>query len=74
MNLNPFPLHTHRGSDPNVPVVEKLLQQTKDARLLHFGLYSRGHKPFWSKGRVVLLGDAAHATLPHVGQVKKKTT
>lgn len=46
----------------------KLLERTKDARLLHFGLYHRQHKDVWHKGRVVLLGDSAHATLPHVGQ------
>ena len=51
-----------------MPVVQSLLQRTPDARLLHFGLYSRPHKPFWSRGRVLLVGDAAHATLPHVGQ------
>ena len=62
--------HASRGekADPTVPVVQSLLQRTPDARLLHFGLYSRPHKPFWSRGRVLLVGDAAHATLPHVGQ------
>lgn len=55
-------------ADPTAPVVESLLARTSDARLLHFGLYSRPHKPFWHKGRVVMVGDAAHATLPHVGQ------
>lgn len=62
---------THRNraeGDPTAPVVQSLLARTKDARLLHFGLYSRPHKPFWHKGRVILVGDAAHATLPHVGQ------
>lgn len=37
-------------------------------RLLHFGLWYRKHKPVWHRGRVVLLGDAAHATLPYMGQ------
>lgn len=37
-------------------------------RLLHFGLFYRNHKKQWSKGRVCLLGDSCHATLPFVGQ------
>ncbi len=56
------------SDDATLAVVQGLLDRTTDARLLHFGLYSRGHKPYWHQGRVVLIGDAAHATLPHVGQ------
>jgi salicylate hydroxylase len=41
---------------------------TKDEDVLHFGLYYRHHKKSWSNDRVVLLGDACHATLPYVGQ------
>lgn len=37
-------------------------------RLLHFGLWYRKQKPVWHQGRVVMLGDAAHATLPYMGQ------
>lgn len=38
-------------------------------RLMHFGLYHRQTlKKTWHKGRVVLLGDAAHATLPYMSQ------
>lgn len=47
---------------PDFPVWD-LLARTKDERLLHFGVYSRGHKSFWHKGRVVIMGDAAHATV-----------
>ena len=52
--------HTHQRTsraekaDPTVPVVQSLLKRTSDERLLHFGLYSRPHKPFWSRGRVLL--------------------
>jgi salicylate hydroxylase len=53
---------------PVFSVLDSVLTRTKDTRLLHFGLFSRGHKPYWHQGRVVVIGDAAHATLPHLGQ------
>jgi len=33
-----------------------------------WGLYDRRTLASWTKGRLALLGDAAHAMLPHVGQ------
>lgn len=38
------------------------------ATFAHFGLFYRPPVAPWSRGPVVLLGDAAHATLPHAGQ------
>ena len=49
-------------------LIHELVRHTKRENLLHFGLHYRQHKESWYKGRVVLLGDACHATLPFAGQ------
>ncbi|KAA8882064.1 NAD(P)-binding protein [Nocardia colli] len=33
-----------------------------------WGIYDRAPLPTWSTGRITLLGDAAHAVTPHLGQ------
>lgn len=45
-----------------------LVQATPPGRMLRFGMHFRPALPRWHAGRVVLLGDAAHAPLPSVGQ------
>eukprot|EP00124_Ichthyophonus_hoferi_P002590 Ihof_evm3s182 gene=Ihof_evmTU3s182 len=48
--------------------IMELVSHTDPDQLYHFGLFSRAHKHAWYIDRVVLLGDACHATLPYAAQ------
>jgi salicylate hydroxylase len=48
------------------PRIGNVLQQVD--RTFRWALYDREPLPTWTKGRLTLLGDAAHPMLPHLGQ------
>ncbi len=51
------------GWDPRIGSLLQKVQMT-----FRWALYDREPLPTWTKGRLSLLGDAAHPMLPHLGQ------
>ncbi len=48
--------------------IPALIERTPEAAIIHNDLIDRPPVERWHAGRVVLLGDAAHATTPNFGQ------
>jgi len=55
--------HEFEGWDPRIGNVLQQVDKT-----FRWALYDREPLPTWTKGRLTLLGDAAHPMLPHLGQ------
>jgi len=49
-------------------MTRRLIMATDQGKIVRTDLYDRDPVPNWSRGRVVLLGDAAHLTTPFIGQ------
>ncbi len=50
------------------PDITQILKATPEGGSFKYALFDRDPLPSWSRGRVTLLGDAAHATLPLMAQ------
>jgi 2-polyprenyl-6-methoxyphenol hydroxylase-like FAD-dependent oxidoreductase len=50
------------------PAVRELIEQTAPSDVRRDELFDRAPLASWGRGRVTLLGDAAHPMLPHAGQ------
>jgi len=50
------------------PSIQQLLDQVEGDSLYKWALFDRDPMPEWGKGRVSLLGDACHPTLPFMAQ------
>ncbi|MEA2881287.1 MAG: hypothetical protein QOH32_506 [Bradyrhizobium sp.] len=55
--------HEFAGWDPRIGALLREVEHT-----FRWALYDREPLPTWSRGRLTLLGDAAHPMLPHLGQ------
>lgn len=50
------------------PTVKRLIEETYEPYFLHHDLYDIAPLKHFDHGRILLLGDAAHATTPNMGQ------
>jgi 2-polyprenyl-6-methoxyphenol hydroxylase-like FAD-dependent oxidoreductase len=49
-------------------VTQRIVEATPEAEIIRTPIYDRDPDRTWVRGRVVLLGDAAHMTTPFIGQ------
>lgn len=49
-------------------VAQQILASTPEEKIIFNELYDIPHLENWSRGRVLLIGDAGHATTPNMGQ------
>jgi 2-polyprenyl-6-methoxyphenol hydroxylase-like FAD-dependent oxidoreductase len=60
-------LKTYMSAYP-IPLVQELIPQVTDAKLVNYRILETLKMPApWYKNRVVVLGDAAHTTIPQLG-------
>jgi 2-polyprenyl-6-methoxyphenol hydroxylase-like FAD-dependent oxidoreductase len=50
------------------PLVKAIIENTPEERIIRNDISDLKPIPLWHKGRICLLGDAAHATTPNMGQ------
>jgi 2-polyprenyl-6-methoxyphenol hydroxylase-like FAD-dependent oxidoreductase len=50
------------------PLVSKIIDHTDEEKILRNDIYDLKRLQHWFKGPIILIGDAAHATTPNMGQ------
>lgn len=68
-----YKLFEERGWFESQSIISKQLVKNVE-RILHLGIYQQQILKRWHKGRVCIIGDAAHATSPFIGQGANQAT